>query len=278
MSIAIVFLVAFIFLLPLTALTTYFSYSCLAVFFVSYFLRVFALTAGYHRYFSHKSFKTSRTFAFLMAAIASTALQGGPLWWASKHRHHHRTSDTPEDVHSPAQHGFWYSHMLWFMYKRNLKAHYGLIKDFSKFPEIRFLDRYWFLMPLVLIGILYLLGGWNWVVWGFCVPAVFINHGTYAVNSLVHVFGKRRFNTKDDSRNNWFVALITFGEGWHNNHHRYSGSARQGFAWYEIDMTYYLLKFLSLFSVVWDLKPVPTRILEEGGLVSNKLNKQEQAR
>ncbi|MEM9243016.1 MAG: fatty acid desaturase [Pseudomonadota bacterium] len=262
----IVSIVAVITLMPLTAFTTYFKWSDLLIFLGSYSLRVFALTAGYHRYFSHKSFKTNRVFQFLLAFVACTALQGGPLWWASHHRHHHMCSDQEDDVHSPIRDGFWHSHMIWFMYKKNLKARYDLIRDFAKYPELRFLERYWYLSPIVLIAILAFFGGWNAVVWGFCVPAVFVNHVTYSVNSFVHLFGKRRYETQDTSRNNWWISALTFGEGWHNNHHRYAGSVRQGFTWYEFDLTFYILKVLSWFRIVYELRPIPRTILQEGGL------------
>lgn len=271
-SLLICTLVIVIALMPLLAFTTYFRYYDLLIFLASYSLRVFTLTAGYHRYFSHKSFKTSRLFQFILAFISATALQGGALWWASRHRHHHLYSDQPEDAHSPKQQGFWYSHCIWFMYHKNLKARYDLIRDFASFPELRFLEKYWYLSPLAMILILALIGGWNAVVWGFFVPAVFVNHITYCVNSVVHIFGKRRYNTTDTSRNNWLISLLAFGEGWHNNHHRYAGSASQGFAWYELDITYCLLKMLSWLRIVWDLKPIPDAILREGHLKTKSGN------
>ncbi|MCP3680044.1 MAG: acyl-CoA desaturase [Gammaproteobacteria bacterium] len=263
----IIVLVAIIALLPLTAFTTYFKWADLAILVVSFSVRAFAITAGYHRYLSHNAFKTSRVFQFIMAFLGSTTLQGGPLWWASLHRHHHMYSDQKEDISSPVREGFWHSHMCWFMYKRNLKAPYYLIKDLYRYPELRLLERYWYLTPLALIIPLAIFGGWNAVVWGFFVSAFFINHATYCINSVVHIFGRRRYDIKDNSRNNWWAAIITFGEGWHNNHHRYAGSARMGFTWYEIDISYYILKILSLFHIVWDLRPIPEKILREGNII-----------
>ncbi|MDC0535366.1 fatty acid desaturase [Francisellaceae bacterium] len=262
----IVLVVAFVTLLPLTAFTTDFYIYDIYLFLGSYLIRVFTLTACYHRLLSHKAYKTSRVFRFIMTFLCCTTLQGGPLWWASRHRHHHIYSDKPEDCHSALQHGFWQSHMGWFMYKENLRAEYPLIKDLCKDTELRLLERYWFLCPVIVVALLAIFGGWNAVVWGFCVPTFFVNQATYFVNSLVHVFGSKRYETGESSKNNWFVAITTFGEGWHNNHHRYSGAARQGFAWYEYDITFYLLKLLSYFKIVKDLRPVPQRILEEGGL------------
>jgi stearoyl-CoA desaturase (delta-9 desaturase) len=264
-SIFVVYIVVLIHIMPFAAFTTPFYVTMdLTLFFLSYTLRVFALTGGYHRYFSHKSFQTSRFFQFFLAYLGACALQGGPLWWASHHRYHHHHSDTEKDSHSPKQHGFWYSHVGWFMKKKNLHAHYHLIRDFSKYPELRLLERYWYLAPLPVILMLYLFGGWNAVVWGFFVPTAFVNNVTYAVNSLVHVFGGRRYHTKDDSRNNLLVALFAFGEGWHNNHHRFAGSARQGFAWYQLDITYLILKACNCLRLVSKIKPVPENILKEG--------------
>ncbi|PCJ60221.1 MAG: hypothetical protein COA79_08605 [Planctomycetota bacterium] len=266
-SFIIVALVTFIFLMPFTSFFTVFKIEDLYILFLSYFIRMFAITAGYHRYFSHTTFKTSRIFQFFLAATASTTLQGGPLWWSTKHRHHHAKSDLAEDYHSPVQHGFWHSHMLWFMYKKNLNIKMdSVMVKFNKFPEIRFIEKYWAFVTLLMIAILYFFGGWNWVIWGFCVPAVLLNHATYTVNSLVHIFGYRRYETSDNSKNNWFVAIITLGEGWHNNHHKFSNCTRQGFAWYEFDITYYILKLLSYLRIVWDIKPVPERVLKEGNI------------
>ncbi len=253
------------------------SWVAVAACLVAYALRVFGLTAFYHRYFSHRSFKTTRWFQFVGAFIAGSAAQRGPLWWAAHHRRHHRESDQPADVHSPIQHGFWWSHMGWFMNRENYKTNIRAIKDFWKFPELRLLDNHPYIAPICLAVFMFALGellayvapglgtnGWQMLVWGFVVSTIAVYHVTYAINSLAHVLGKRRFKTKDDSRNNLVLALLTFGEGWHNNHHRYPASARQGFYWWEIDITFYILKILSWFRLIWELKKVPHQILEEG--------------
>ncbi len=266
-SIFVFFLVLVIHFSPALALFIPFQIYDLYLFFISYSIRVFCLTAGYHRYFSHKSFSTSRLFQFFLAYFAACSLQGGPLWWASHHRHHHHVSDQQNDVHSPAQHGFWQSHFLWFMQRSNLKANYGLIKDFSCYPELRFLERWWLLTPVPIISLLYCFFGLSGIIWGFVVPTVFVNNATYCVNSILHLFGSRRYLTKEDSRNNFWIALITFGEGWHNNHHRYAGSVRQGFSWYQVDITFYILFILSKFRIVNDLKAIPDKVLAEGGYV-----------
>ncbi|MDJ0837077.1 MAG: acyl-CoA desaturase [Acidobacteriota bacterium] len=242
-----------------------------------YVARMFAITGFYHRYFSHRSFKSSRVFQFIMAVWGGTSVQRGALWWAAHHRHHHRHSDEETDVHSPTRHGFWWSHMVWFTSTKHFTTAYNKIKDFARYPELRFLNRYDLLVPILFALAIYIGGellavhapglgtdGPQLLIWGFFVSTVVLFHATFTINSLAHVYGKRRYNTKDGSRNNWLLALITLGEGWHNNHHRYPGSVRQGFFWWEIDLTWYGLKLLSLFGLVWDLRPVPARIRREG--------------
>jgi stearoyl-CoA desaturase (delta-9 desaturase) len=239
---------------------------------VLYFVRMFAITGFYHRYFSHRSFRTSRWFQFILAGVGSASGQGGPLWWAAHHRRHHRASDRPEDVHSPHQRGFLWSHMLWFMSRRHHATRTDDVRDWAKYPELRLLNRYDKLVPLGLAVLLFATGeilrvaapslgtnGLQMFIWGFCISTVVLLHATLAINSLAHVWGWRRFNTRDHSRNNFVLALITLGEGWHNNHHYCPGTVRQGFAWWEIDITYYLLRAMSWIGLVWDLRPVPAR-------------------
>lgn len=236
-----------------------------------YLLRIFTITGFYHRYFSHRTFKTSRWFQFLFGLIGVSTIQRGPLWWAAHHRHHHAHSDDPEDVHSPIQHGFLWSHMGWFTAPVNFSTKMHLIQDFAKFPELRFLDR--FDLPIsVLIGTsMFILGatlpaelgtsGMQMLVW-FFISTVLLYHVTYMINSLAHVYGSRRYETTDTSRNNLFLAILAFGEGWHNNHHYYPNTARQGFYWWEIDVSYYIIVALSWLGLVWDVKPVPAEIRE----------------
>lgn len=262
--------------------------ACIGLFFVGfswfafwacvflYAVRVFALTAGYHRYFSHNSFKTSRVFQFILAFVAGTSAQLGPLWWAAHHRHHHQYADTDEDIHSPGKRGLFWSHIGWLLCRKYAVTELERIKDFARFPELRFLDRFHVIPPLLLGFGLFFLGnhlavarpdlgtsGWQLAMWGFFLSTVLVYHATFCINSLTHVIGTRRFDTPDQSRNNLMLALITFGEGWHNNHHRYPVSTRQGFYWWEIDITYYLLKFLSWIRIVWDLRAPPARLYEE---------------
>jgi stearoyl-CoA desaturase (delta-9 desaturase) len=235
-----------------------------------YALRMFAITGFYHRYFSHCAFHTSRAAQFVFAVLGATGVQRGPLWWASQHRHHHTHSDQPGDVHSVIQNGFFWSHMGWFMARENFATRRELIVNLWHFPELRFLDRYDGLVPLLLALALYGTGevlalfapglqtsGLQLVVWGFCISTVVLYHATFTINSMAHGCGRRRYATRDDSRNNLWLALLTFGEGWHNNHHHFPGAARQGFYWWEIDLTYYGLRVLAALGIIWDLKEVP---------------------
>ena len=239
-----------------------------------YVLRMFAITGFYHRYFSHCAFRTSRAAQFVFALFGAAGVQRGALWWASQHRHHHAHSDLTEDVHSAHQHGFIWSHMGWFMARENFATRRELIEPLWRYRELRFLDRYDGLVPVALGVALYGLGealaewapflqtnGPQLVVWGFCISTVALYHATFTINSMAHRFGRRRYATPDDSRNNFWLALLTFGEGWHNNHHHFPGAARQGFYWWEIDLTYYGLRVLAALGIIWDLKELPTEML-----------------
>ncbi|MEX0979599.1 MAG: fatty acid desaturase, partial [Gemmatimonadota bacterium] len=224
-------------------------------------VRMFAITGGFHRYFSHRSYKTGRVFQFLMAFLGQTSAQKGVLWWAAIHRHHHLHSDTEHDVHSPRHTGFLFSHVGWIFSPQKNTADYSTIKDFTRYPELVWLDRFSH-APAVLLGVAcFLLAGWQGLFVGFFLSTVILYHGTFAINSLAHVVGKQRYVTGDDSRNNWWLAIITLGEGWHNNHHAYQSSTRQGFRWYEIDITFYVLKALSWVGVVRDLRAPPAEVV-----------------
>jgi stearoyl-CoA desaturase (Delta-9 desaturase) len=226
-----------------------------------YLVRMWALTAGFHRYFSHRSYKTSRAFQFFLAFLGQTSAQRGVLWWSAIHRHHHRHSDTPEDVHSPRHAGFFVAHVGWIFHRQKGQADYSTVQDLAQYPELRFLDRHPY-FPAFLLGVAcYLIGGWPGLFVGFILSTVILYHAVFAINSLAHVVGNQRFVTGDDSRNNWWLALITLGEGWHNNHHHYQSSTRQGFYWWEVDISYYVLKILSWFGVVWDLRAPPEALL-----------------
>jgi stearoyl-CoA desaturase (delta-9 desaturase) len=236
-----------------------------------YWVRMWAVTAGYHRYFSHRSYKTSRLGQFLLAFLAQTSAQRGVLWWAAIHRHHHLHSDTPEDVHSPRHHGFVYAHVGWIFNPSNWKPDYGTIRDLARYPELLWLDRLTY-VPAFLLGVAcFLMAGWPGLFVGFFLSTVFLYHGTFAINSMAHEIGNQRYLTGDDSRNHWFLALVTLGEGWHNNHHHYQSSTRQGFRWWEIDITYYVLKVMSWCRLVWDLREPPEAIVRGESPVGRKV-------
>jgi stearoyl-CoA desaturase (delta-9 desaturase) len=227
-----------------------------------YVVRMFGLTAGYHRYFSHRTYKTGRAFQFVLALLGTLAVQKGVLWWAAHHRRHHKYTDQEGDVHSPVQDGFWWSHIGWVISANYDETDWNAIKDFAAYPELRWLNK-WHLVPPVTLAVLcYLALGWQGLVWGFFISTVLLYHGTFAVNSFAHMYGSRRYATTDDSRNNFWIALFTGGEGWHNNHHHYMSSVRQGFFWWEIDFSYYALWVFSKLGLVWDMRQPPERLLE----------------
>jgi stearoyl-CoA desaturase (delta-9 desaturase) len=229
----------------------------------TYSIRVFGITGGYHRYFAHKSYKTSRVFQFVLACLGCAATQKGPLWWAGTHRRHHRYSDQPGDPHSPRE-GFYYAHQGWVFDPRWEGTPVDAMRDFSAYPELVWLNKYHFVPPALLAIACYAIGGFAGLIWGFVVSTTLLWHATYSVNSIAHLFGRRRYQTTDTSRNNWLIALLTFGEGWHNNHHYYQASARNGFFWWEVDFTWYTLRALSALGIVWDLR-VPTPAILDGG-------------
>jgi len=255
---------------------TGFSWTALVAMLVTYVVRVFALTAGFHRYFSHRAFKTSRVFQFVLAWVGTSSAQLGPMWWAANHRHHHQHSDQPEDIHSPVVQSAFWAHIGWVLCRAYGEIQHHRIKDLYKYPELRFIDRFHVLPVLTLIVLLYAIGaglniyfpslgtsGVQLVMWGFFVSTVLVYHVTFCVNSITHIVGRKRFLTNDESRNSWWVALLTFGEGWHNNHHRWPFSARQGMYWWEFDLSYLILRILERCGLVWDLKVYPKKIYDE---------------
>jgi stearoyl-CoA desaturase (delta-9 desaturase) len=238
-----------------------------------YVIRMFAITAFYHRYFSHRTFKTSRVMQFIFAVIGASAIQRGPLWWASHHRLHHARSDQPDDSHSPTQHRFLYSHTGWFLKNKNYLPQLDRVSDLKKYPELVFIDRFDYLVPVLYFAALYGIGEWfaayqpgfatngmQMLIWG-AISTVVLYHVTFTINSLAHRYGSRSYETRDNSRNNFVLALLTLGEGWHNNHHYYPSSVRQGFRWWQIDITFYVLKSMSIVGLVWDLRPVPREVI-----------------
>jgi stearoyl-CoA desaturase (delta-9 desaturase) len=247
-----------------------------------YFIRMFAITGFYHRYFSHNAFKTNRFWQFLFAVIGNSSVQRGPLWWAAHHRHHHRYADTEKDIHSPSQHGFIWSHMGWLTSPANFPTKMKFVKDWAKFPELGWINRFDTVIPVLLAAILFFGGnmlqiyapqlktnGPQLLIWGFFISSAVLFHATVTINSFDHMIGSRRYDTPDTSRNNAVLALITLGEGWHNNHHHYAISARQGFYWWEIDITYYLLKMLSWLGIVWGLRGLPEGLRNQNRVVAD---------
>ncbi len=266
---------------------------CLAVFWVGwswtavgvavllYFVRMFAITGFYHRYFSHKAFKTNRFWQFIFGVMGNASVQRGPLWWAAHHRHHHRYTDQEQDVHSPSRHGFWWSHIGWLTSKANFPTKYKYVAEWAKYPELRWLNRFDTVIPILLAVALYIFGtlldrfaphlgtnGMQMLVWGFFISTTVLLHATVTINSLDHMYGRRRYDTRDTSRNNVLLALITLGEGWHNNHHHFAVSARQGFFWWEIDITYYALVLLARLGIVSDLRSVPEHVTRKNLIIA----------
>jgi stearoyl-CoA desaturase (delta-9 desaturase) len=255
---------------------TSFSWFGVFVCFALYFVRMFAITGVFHRYFSHRTYDTSRFFQFILAFLGTMSGQKGPIWWASHHRHHHQHSDTPEDAHSPAIHGIYYAHVGWILSSQFVNTRNELVTDLLKFPELRWLDKYYLVPPVMLAVGLFFLGtfletaapvlhtdGMQLLMWGFFVSTVLLYHGTFCINSFCHLIGNRRFKTTDDSRNSLLLALITLGEGWHNNHHRYPGSERQGMYWWELDISHYIIKTFEKLGLVWNVRMHPKRIYDE---------------
>ncbi|HZZ20955.1 MAG TPA: acyl-CoA desaturase [Opitutaceae bacterium] len=242
-----------------------------------YVARMAAVTGVYHRYFSHKTYSCSRPVQFLLAVWGGTTVQRGPLWWAYHHRHHHQHSDEEEDAHSPHVHGFLWSHIGWITSRRNFPTDYSKVRDLNKYPELVFLNRFDAIVPFLFAFALFGIGGflhvhapslhtssWQLLVWGFFISTTALFHGTSCINSMAHLMGNRRFKTEDDSRNSFILAIITLGEGWHNNHHRYQSATRNGFYWWEIDPTYYMLRVMSWMGIIKGLKEVPASVLAEG--------------
>jgi stearoyl-CoA desaturase (delta-9 desaturase) len=249
-----------------------------------YFIRMFFVTGGYHRYFSHRTYKTSRVFQFILAFMAQTSAQKGILWWAAHHRVHHKYSDQPHDPHSMKIYGFWYSHLGWILGPDYNATEFDLVKDLTKYPELRWLNTYHLVPPFILAIVCMALGAWynagspwllfshGWsTLWiGFFFSTVLLYHGTFSINSIMHKFGKARYLTGDESKNSWWLAFISMGEGWHNNHHYYQSATRQGFFWWEYDFTYYVLRFLALTGIIWGIREVPDHVkYSEKHLIKN---------
>jgi len=239
----------------------------------SHFVRALGLTLIFHRCLAHRAFKMNRAARFVWGFIATAAMQKGPLWWAGHHVNHHRFADRDGDPHSPMISGVYYAHIGWFLndtkYDR-VEATNPVIRDFSRVPELAWLEKYFFVPPLALAATMFLIGGMPWLIWGFCLPTMTLAHATFAINTVNHMFGSRRFDTVDESRNNLVTAVFAVGEGWHNNHHRYQRAARNGFYWWEFDPTWYVIRTMAAVGLVWDIQKVPKRIYEEARAVKAK--------
>jgi len=250
-----------------------FRWAFIAVWAASHFLRAIGLTLAFHRYFAHRAFKMSRVARFVWTWIGTSAMQKGPMWWAGHHVNHHKYADRDGDPHSPMVSGVYYAHIGWFLNDTKhdkLEPNNPVIRDFSKVPEIAFIEKYFFLPPLLLAIAMFAIGGFPLLIWGFCLPTMTLAHATFAINTVNHMFGSRRFETVDESRNNPLTAFFAVGEGWHNNHHRYQRAARNGFYWWEFDPTWYVIRAMKAVGLVWDVQAVPKRIYEEARVVKAK--------
>jgi stearoyl-CoA desaturase (delta-9 desaturase) len=250
-------------LAPLAAIFTGVTARSLILLFALYGVRMFFITAGYHRYFSHRSYRLGRVMQAIMAFGGTTAAQKGPLWWAANHRAHHRYADTDRDPHSPIK-GLWWSHVGWILSYRHKETDLEVVRDLARYPELRFIDKYNWIGPWSVGVMCFLVGGWSGLVVGFFGSTVLLWHVTFLVNSAAHLVGRRRYDTNDTSRNSWVIALLTNGEGWHNNHHRFPAAARQGFFWWELDLSYYVLRLLSVVGLARELRSPPAAVLAEG--------------
>jgi fatty-acid desaturase len=241
----------------------FFSWQNLVVALVLHWMAVgFGISLGYHRLHTHRGFKTSKTFEYFLAICGTLTLEGGPIFWVATHRKHHQLSDDHGDPHSPREGGFW-AHMGWILFgdthHNNTELMGKYAPDLGRDQFYRWLNSYHW-VPLTTLGLVLLaVGGWSMVLWGIFLRVVVGLHGTWLVNSATHMWGSRRFETRDDSRNSWWVALLTFGEGWHNNHHAHPVSARHGLAWYEFDISWITLKLFNAIGIVSDLKVAKVR-------------------
>jgi stearoyl-CoA desaturase (Delta-9 desaturase) len=250
-----------------------FRWAFLALWAASHFVRAIGLTLTFHRYFAHRAFRMNRVARFLWAFVGTAAMQKGPLWWAGHHVNHHKYADREGDPHSPMVSGVYYAHIGWFLNDTKhdrVDPSNPVLRDFGSVPEIAWLERFYFVPPFALAAAMFLAGGLPWLVWGFCLPTMTLAHATFAINTVNHLWGSRRFETVDESRNNALTALFAVGEGWHNNHHRYQRAARNGFYWWEFDPTWYVIRAMAVVGLAWDLQPVPERIYREARAVKKK--------
>ena len=246
----------------------------------SHFIRALGLTISYHRYYAHRAFQMNRVARFFWTLAGAAAMQKGPLWWAGHHVYHHKYADRDGDPHSPRVSGFYYAHFGWFLNDsrhHKVDASNPVLRTFGGVPEIAFFETWYVLPPLALAGAMYAIGGWPWLIWGFCLPTMTLAHATFAINTVNHLFGTRRFSTPDDSTNNALTAFFAVGEGWHNNHHRYQRAARNGFYWWELDLSYYVIWTMEKLGLAWDVQAVPDRIYREARIGAVPMSEDEEA-
>ncbi|HEY3826486.1 MAG TPA: fatty acid desaturase [Bryobacteraceae bacterium] len=258
-------------LLHVGALAALFMFSWrnfLAAVFIYWIATGLGISMGYHRLHTHRGYKCPLWLEYFFAVCGTLSLEGGPIFWVAVHRIHHQKSDQSGDPHSPRHGGFFWSHVGWIMFGEGNHSNTRMLSkyapDLAKHRFYVWLNN-WHWLPLAVLGVILLaIGGWPLMLWGVCVRTVFGLHATWLVNSATHMWGARRFATRDDSRNNWWVAAITFGEGWHNNHHAHPTSIRHGLAWYEIDHSWILVNILKRLGLAYDLKvaKVDTRLIE----------------
>jgi len=253
----------------------FFHWSALIVFATIWILaQNVGIAMGYHRLLTHRGYATPKWLEYCIAICGALALQGGPIYWVAVHRMHHKYTDKPGDPHSPRD-GKWWSHMGWIM-NATLRDETEALKqyapDLSRQPFYRWLNRlHW--VPLTVVGLsLFAFGGWSWLLWGAFLPVTIGLHVTWMVNSVTHLWGRRRFSTSDDSRNNLWVALLTGGEGWHNNHHANPVSARHGLAWYEVDFNYFAIRLLKILGLAKHVKTASLKVTSKETINQNVLH------
>ena len=259
----------------LLVVTVPFRWELVGLWAASHFVRAVGLTLAFHRYYAHRAFRMNRVARFFWTLAGTAAMQKGPLWWAGHHVYHHKYADRDGDPHSPKMSGFYHAHFGWFLNDSRYKSLHPsnpVVRVFGNAREIVFLERFYFLPPLALAVSMYAIGGWDWLIWGFCLPTMTLAHATFAINTVNHLFGSRRFQTQDDSTNNPLTALFAAGEGWHNNHHRYQRAARNGFYWWEFDITWYTIWAMEKLGLAWDVQPVPERIYAEARFTGSQVH------
>lgn len=255
------------------------SPAALTVALALYVVRGFGVTAGYHRLLAHRSFSTGRPVQFLLALAGSLATQGGPLWWVAHHRSHHRYTETEKDIHSPRTQGFWRSHIGWMLSAESFRENGANARDLYRVPELKFLQQHYAWIVLGQGVAIYGLGeglaalgvqtsGAQMLVWAYFIATVALWHATFMVNSVCHLWGSRPFDAEDTSTNNWLVALLALGEGWHNNHHKFAYSARHGLEWWQFDLTWLLLRGMEKLGLVSELRLPRPRMLERAKAAS----------